>query len=101
MRNYKPKVGSKKKKYLNFAQDVLEKAITAFQQGASYREVEDQFGVPKSTLHRRIKGANKKTMGGQTALSQEEEQTLVHHLIVVSEWRFPFLNLDLCLLVKG
>ena len=101
MRNYKPKVGSKKKKYLNFSEDVLARAVTAVERGASYREVECKFGVPKSTVHRRIKRINNKPMGGQTALSREEEQSLVHHLIVVSEWGFPFSNLDLRLLVKG
>ena len=101
MRNYEPKVSSKKKKYLDFSQDTLKRAITAIQEGASYREVQDQFGVPKSTLHRRMKGTNEKIIGGQTALSHKEEQTLVHHLIAVSEWGFPFSNLDLRLLVKG
>ena len=101
MRKYKAKVGSKKKKYLNFSEDTLKRALTAIQEGSTYREVQEQFGVPKSTLHRKIKGTNKKTMGGQTALSKKEEEVFVHHLVAVSEWGFPFSTLDLRLLVKG
>lgn len=80
---------------------MLKKALSAIQEGATYREVQDQIGVPKSTLHRRIKGTHKKTMGGQTALSKKEEEVFVHHLIGVSEWGFPFSTLDLRLIVKG
>lgn len=101
MRKYKQKVGSKKKKYQNFSEDVLKKALSAIQEGATYREVQDQFGVPKSTLHRRIKGTHKKTMGGQTALSKKEEEVFAHHLIAVSEWGFSFSTLHLRLIVKG
>ena len=86
---------------MNFSPDILTKAATAIQEGVSYRDVEKQLGVPKSTIHRRIKKLNVKTMGGQTALSREEEQIFVDHLIVVSQWGFPFSKLDLRLLVKG
>ena len=86
---------------MNFSPDILTKAATAIQEGASYRDVEKQLGVPKSTIHRRIKKLKFKTMGGQTALSREEEQIFVDHLIVVSQWGFPFSKLDLRLLVKG
>ena len=79
----------------------MEKAVEAVQKGSSYREVELQIGISKSTTNRRVKGLEQKTMCGQTALSYEEELVFVYHLIAVSQWDFPFSNLDVCLLVKG
>ena len=35
------------------------------------------------------------------AFLKEEEEVIVHHLIVVAQWGFPYSNIDLRLLVKG
>ena len=100
-RTYIPKVGSKKKQYKNYTDDTLQKAISAVQQGDSLRDVEINFGVSKSTLQRKLRGLNPGSMGGQTSLTNQEELLLVDHLIAVSNWGFPFSQLDLRLVVKS
>ena len=65
------------------------------------REAANLYGIPKSTLHRRVRGLQTKSQGGQTCLSPEEESIIVNNLIVVGEWGFPFSSLDLRILVKS
>lgn len=59
-----------------------------------------QYGVPKSTLQRKAHGKQIKSQGGLTCLSSKEE-VFVNHLIILSEWGFPFSKLDLHLVVKS
>ena len=43
-----------------------------------------------------------KSQGVQTCLSSvEEEEVFANHLIIISEWGFPFSKLDLLLAVKS
>ena len=65
------------------------------------RNAENEFGVPKSTLQRKLRGKQIKPDGGQTCLSSAEEKVFVNHLVVLSEWGFPFSKLDLRLVVKS
>ena len=65
------------------------------------RAAANYYNVPKSTLHRKCRKMQMKTPGGQLCLTTEEENIIVKHLIVVSDWGFPFSRLDLRLLVKS
>lgn len=52
-----------------------------------------KFGIPKTTLHHYLKRGNKlQKYGGQTVLSQEEEEeeSLVHGILVAAKWGYPF-----------
>ena len=53
------------------------------------------YGVPKPTTYHKIHRKPKNSPGGQTSLTNEEEQLFIDHLIKVSDWGFSLLNLDL------
>ena len=93
-------VGSRKKKYGDFSNDVLCQAIEKVQKGTSIRQAATQFNIPKSTFHRKLQGLHMEPIGRPTCLSSEET-TFVNHFIVVAEWGFPFSNLDLPIIVKA
>ncbi|CAB4034516.1 jerky homolog-like [Paramuricea clavata] len=102
MRKYKKVIGSKKKRYGDYTQDAIKNAIVPIHEGnMSIRETSLSFNIPKSTLHRKLKGIQMRPIGHPPNLSPEEERSFVKHLIVVAEWGFPFSNLDLCLMVKA
>lgn len=68
--------------------------MEVIQESINFRDVELEFRIPKSTLHRRIKGLNKSKMVWQTSLSRDEESIFMDHLIAVSNWGFFFSQLD-------
>ena len=101
MRNYKRKVGSKKKRYGDYSKNNLDNALRALQEGMAVRDAEKTFNIPKSTLRQYFLFKEMKPIGCPASLSEQEETAFVKHLIVVAEWGFPFSNLDLRLMVKG
>lgn len=58
------------------------------------------YSVPRSTLHNRVKGVHNLKAGHQTAFTEAEEKSLVHHIQVVSQWGFPFTTLDMRMVAK-
>ena len=101
MRNYKRKVGSKKKRCGDYTKINLDNALQALQGGMSLRDAQTTFNIPKSTLNRKLRGKQMKLIGRPTSLSEQEENAFVKHLIVVAEWGFPFSSLDLRMMVKA
>ena len=101
MGNYEKVAHSKKRHYGNFSQASLQKAIVAVKGGMALRVAEAEFGVPKSTINRKVRGLQRKPQGGQTSFSVEEEEMFVNHLIQLGEWGFPFSSLDLRITVKN
>ena len=79
MRNYKRVVGSKKKRYGDFTQESLSNAVQSVKEGMKIREAANLYGIPKSTLHRRVRGLQFKSHGGQTCLTAEEESIIVNN----------------------
>ena len=101
MRNYKKVVGSKKKRYGDYTKQSLADAVKAVNDGMTLRDAANTYNVPKSTLNRKVCGKQMKSAGGQTCLTTVEEQQIVNHLIVVSDWGFPFSKLDIRIVVKS
>ena len=85
----------------DFTQQSLSSAVQSVKEGMKIREAANLYGIPKSTLHRKVRGLQTKSHGGQTCLTPEEESIIVNNLIVVGEWGFPFSSLDLRVLVKS
>lgn len=85
---------------MDFSEENVQAAITAIQEGMSRREAEMEFGVPKTTLGRRLKGPSNKP-GRPPVLTAEEETIIVDRIQIMCQWGFPLDGSDLRQLVKN
>ncbi|XP_064617323.1 uncharacterized protein LOC135481430 [Liolophura sinensis] len=99
VRTYKSRPGTRR--YKAYDDEQLAAAIEAVRTGRlSLRKACKEYCIPLGTLSHKINKKYANAPGRPTALSDEEEASLVNHVKVVSEWGFPFDILDLRLLVK-
>jgi hypothetical protein len=49
----------------------------------------DKYQISKSTLQRKCNEKNMKTAGGQTRLSENEENIVSEAISTASDWEFP------------
>lgn len=97
-RIYKPSRGKSYKKYDT---QVINYALRDYNtSNKSFLDIERIYGIPKSVLHRHNTFIMK-PQGGQTALSQKEEDYLVENINICSEWGYPLEPIDLRLIIKG
>lgn len=87
--------------YAEYSNEKLEEALTEMKRGVSARKVSEKYKIPRTTLQRRSKGLQQKKYGGQTVLSDEEEQFIVEGLLACAEWGFPLGTKDIRIVVKG
>lgn len=88
--------------YANWSEETLQTALAEIQTGTiSYRDAQDKYNIPKSTLQRKIKNKHMKKVGRPTELDSEEEIKLVDGLIILADWGYPVSHLELRLLVKS
>ena len=84
-RNYKKNGVTAK---LRYNEIYMDNALKAVVRGMSVRAASTQYGVPYTTLHRKykahLKGEKQRTIGGQSVLSEVEENRLVECLIMSS-----------------
>jgi len=59
-----------------------------------------EYGIPKATLHDRMKFRTEK-VGRPTVLTEDEEEIIVERLLVLSGWGFPLNSNDLKFLIKA
>lgn len=79
--------------FLRAVQDIERHKMTLGQAAKHY-------GIPKTTLHDRIKGKAGQKLGRPTELSMEEEEIMVQRLIIMGQWGFPLTTKDLIHMVK-
>lgn len=58
-------------------------------------EASKHYGVPKTTLHDRLRGKAGDNLGRPTELSEEEEEQLEEVLVELGTWGFPLTAKDL------
>ena len=87
------------RRYLDFNEDNLQAGIKAVQEGMSRREAEQEFGIPRTTLGRRLKGQSS-TPGRPPVLTMVEENVIVDRIQLMCGWGFPLDGTDLRYLVK-
>ncbi|XP_063237501.1 uncharacterized protein LOC134539411 [Bacillus rossius redtenbacheri] len=89
-----------KKVYHNFDQDTLERAAKAVNDGMSYRKAEQKFGVPKSSIQRKVKNVQQHPYGRPPVLSETEEKQIAEYLALAGEWGFPLTAFDIRCIIK-
>ncbi|KAJ4443798.1 hypothetical protein ANN_05578 [Periplaneta americana] len=93
MRVYEKVVGPTIKP--NYKPEFLLNAVRAVQSGKlSIRKASEQYGVPYTTLNDKLKNKYKNKIGGQTALSSNEEKQFVEGVLCCAKWGFPLRNKD-------
>lgn len=88
------------RKNRQYSEENLQAAIERIQDGSlSYGGAAQFYGVPIGTLHRQMKkpdvlrGFGK--VGPPTALREDEEEALIHHIIVLGDYGIPMDVTDL------
>lgn len=85
---YKRRPGARK--YADYNEAQLEKALAEVAQGhLSVRGAAEKYSIPKSTIFRKYRGQHHRKHGGQTVLSEADEQKVVEGLLLAAEWGFP------------
>lgn len=87
--------------YRNYSDATLTKALQMVNKGNSLRDVSRMFGIPTCTLSRKRRGLFNGKFGGQKALSDEEEKTLIDGIVLAGNWGFPLTTYDIKLIVKN
>lgn len=95
-RTYKPKPGGKT--YKKYDKLIMEQALQELEYN-SLKMVAQKYNISKSVLHRH-KNRIMKPHGGQTAISFEIEEYIVHYLNMSAEWGYPLDTIDLKYIVK-
>lgn len=85
------------RRYKSYSTKNLLKAIQQIRKGKiSINRASVEFGIAKGTLMNKIKNKHTSKVGRPLVLQKNEEDSIVHHMITVSE----FTRTDLCQLVK-
>lgn len=88
------------KKCKKYDPEVIEKALIEVQNGGSFRKVAQKYEIDHTVLYRHLKRGTTKKKGGQTALSETDENLLVNRLQICSDWGYPIDAITLRLLIK-
>lgn len=100
MGKYTRKRGSRP--YLtNYTTLNLQDAINCVRNGNSIGKAAVTYGVPKSTLYRKLNGKQMKQTGGQLSLSVECEEALLNIINQLTDWKVPLDGYDVRFLVKN
>ena len=78
-RKYKRKLGARR--YVDNSLETLNKAIEAVNSGEKVKAVAQRFSIPRKTLENKVKGRHIKAVGGQTIFTEQEEDSLVLHIL--------------------
>ncbi|XP_072376783.1 uncharacterized protein [Diabrotica undecimpunctata] len=92
-RVYKRKLGSRS--YKNFSDETFEHVLLQIVNGNfSVKAASERFKIPYGTLYNKYKGKHVKKPGGQTALAELEEKSIVSCIVKCADWGFPLSTLD-------
>ena len=98
-RQYRRKLGARR--YVDYSFETLNKAMEAVNSGQKVKPVAKRFGIPRRTFANKVKGHHIKKVGGQTIFTQEEEHSLVLHILKCAEFGMPLDLLDIRMIAKN
>ena len=87
--------------FFNYDPQLLDLAIKEVQKRAKLKPTARKFKIPSTTLFRRVKGVQPKSIGRPPVLSKVEEETLAKYLKFVAEWGNPLGILETRLVVRN
>lgn len=92
-------VGSRK--YRDFSDETLSKALEELKKGTSARKVAEMFSIPRTTIQRHVKGLQTGKIGRPSVFSLDEEKVITECVALCADWGFPLTSFDLRLIVKS
>lgn len=80
VRKYKKKIGIQ---FMNYTEENVEKALSDIRtKQKSLLQAAEYYGIPKSTLHDKVKGKSTQKQGGQIAIPIQEEKMLADGIAI-------------------
>lgn len=97
-----PKTKQKVRNFFSYSEEDMSKAVQAVKNGLSRKNAAKEFGVPRTTLIRKLSGQAplRRRMGPPTELSEAEERVLVDWILAMAKKGFPVHRLNLLESVK-
>lgn len=105
MRKHKRILGSRP--YQDYSEESLRECIQSIRAGSSsIAQASRKFGIPERTLYRKLKIANieliqRTKCGHPTVFTAAEEESFVHHLLLLAEFDIPITKDDLRICVRN
>lgn len=100
VRTPKKRLGSRA--YANYAPEKLQECIEKIKsREMTQREASATYGIPRSTIKNKLKGAHPNKSGRARIFTDEEEKSFEDHLIKLSDYGFPLVELDFRVSVKS
>jgi len=96
---YKKQLGSRK--YKNYSDETLQKCLIEIKNKTiTQREAERTYGISRRTINYKLKNLHNLKIGRPT-FADNEEESFVDHIIVMSNYGFPIDKTDLRHIVKS
>lgn len=89
-----------KNSYRSFDDEHLNRAAEAVRKGMSFRNAEKKFGIPKSSIQRKVNNVQQNHFGRPTVFSDLEEKELSQCIALAAEWGFPLTAFDVRCITK-
>lgn len=80
---------------LTYTQDRLQQAMAAVASGVPFKRAYMEFGIPRNTLRRHLRGETTNVYGGQTILTEQQETALEERIYFMCNRGFPLTIDDL------
>lgn len=89
------------RKYKTYTEDQLKSALASIKnEKLTLKVASKRFNISVGTLSNHMNKKHQGKHGHPTVLTEEEEKKIVEHMKIVSEWGFPFDNIDLRVCVR-
>lgn len=91
----------KKRTYHDFSEELVVTALEDIKKNKlSLRQAQEKYGIPKSTLNRRLNLKHTQRYGRPPVIHPKEEARIAECLSLTAKWGFPLTKLDLKEIVK-
>jgi len=85
-----------------YSEEKLENALNDIRaRNITQRQASVKYGIPRSTLKYKLKGAHGGKPGGPTVFTQQEEEMFQAYVTTASSYGFPVDTIDLRFIVKA
>jgi hypothetical protein len=98
-RKYKKSPGSRK--YRDYTEDDIERAIHDITNGnCTIGQAKNIYNISRNTLKNKLNGKHTKKPGGQSYLTEAEEDVIERHLLLLCDYGLPLDTFDLRVMVR-